>query len=512
MSSVLDPHQLPNPINGLDCLTADLATHAVAKLRGLPAESRAGLCFRPNMDARDVDLHIDEAWRANNRWPRPSGTRILAVMIMSGLDDDTGRQVANALVPASDLGEVHVFIHSPGGLIREGRQMYEALRNVGCPIYTYAMSDVDSAAMYPFMAGDVRYVDRHSSFLFHPPQANFADGASLTRTRALETARELRRDILWLAEICTRRAGIPRATISAWQYQHTRIGLQQALDVGIATAEVTSTSAQLGRLGAEVVWIGIGNRLPDRRRRFVRELERTVSGGPQWRTLLALASATLRAKFNRYRRQVLEADTPIGRLWAAIVNARRWLILGGMAVAIVWAAVWPTARQPGPYLCPNGTPDSCAAAWAVHQAFGRKDGPGVPPIGATVEIAKAGPFLIKRLRLVSGVSVDPVRDQYQVAAVLADGRTVDVFEAVVVGNNAPLTLPRISLAAWRTSGDYSNSLKEAATRGVELQGDARPVDPGAQDLRLEAQVREAIGFIPGLAVDPPSPVPAVGGR
>jgi len=81
-----------------------------------------------------------------------------------------------------NIEELIIQIASYGGSADRGILVYNTLRQLGIPITTIGMSNVDSAAISIFCAGEKRFAMRSCRFLIHEaqiPMATGLDGAKL---------------------------------------------------------------------------------------------------------------------------------------------------------------------------------------------------------------------------------------------------------------------------------------------------------------------------------------------
>lgn len=66
---------------------------------------------------------------------------------------------------------IHLYINSPGGECLSGLAIYDTIKRLKCPIYTYACGMAASMAASIFAAGDKghRYILPHSRIMIHQP-------------------------------------------------------------------------------------------------------------------------------------------------------------------------------------------------------------------------------------------------------------------------------------------------------------------------------------------------------
>lgn len=62
---------------------------------------------------------------------------------------------------------IEVYLSSYGGEAYSGLAVYDALRACPCDIIVYANGKIMSAGVLVFLAGDVRYASKHTTFMMH---------------------------------------------------------------------------------------------------------------------------------------------------------------------------------------------------------------------------------------------------------------------------------------------------------------------------------------------------------
>ena len=87
-------------------------------------------------------------------------------------EEDTSAWSIQEEIKDLDVDVIHVHIDSYGGEVSEGWGIYNVLREHKAKIVTHADGFVASAAIYPFMAGDVRIASSVSAFFFHQVLVN----------------------------------------------------------------------------------------------------------------------------------------------------------------------------------------------------------------------------------------------------------------------------------------------------------------------------------------------------
>lgn len=145
-------------------------------------------------------------------------------------EEDTSAWSLQQEIKNLDVDEIHVHIDSCGGHISEGWGIYNVLRQHKAKIVTYADGFVASAAIYPFMAGDVRIASSVSGFFFHQVEVTAHGNADGLR-KAADDAEKLN-DIGLNA---LKDAGIDPEKILQLEKEETWLKPSEALALGIAT-------------------------------------------------------------------------------------------------------------------------------------------------------------------------------------------------------------------------------------------------------------------------------------
>lgn len=70
---------------------------------------------------------------------------------------------------------INIFLCSHGGWAEGGLAMYDAIKSCNNKITTHALGAVYSAAVLPFIAGDVRIVSKNSTLLLHDMSVSMSD-------------------------------------------------------------------------------------------------------------------------------------------------------------------------------------------------------------------------------------------------------------------------------------------------------------------------------------------------
>lgn len=148
---------------------------------------------------------------------------------------------ANSFVRAIselDAQKINVHIDSYGGSISEAWAIYNALRSHPAQVETWGDGFVASAALFPFLAGDVRHASSLSAYFLHEVWT-YADGYA-------EDLRKTAQELETMTEIginaFVERAGMKRETVRQLMADETWLDASRALELGIATDIVRDSS------------------------------------------------------------------------------------------------------------------------------------------------------------------------------------------------------------------------------------------------------------------------------
>lgn len=77
--------------------------------------------------------------------------------------------VFRALLKMADISNepIEIYLSSYGGEAYSGLAIYDAIRSSPCDIIIYANGKIMSAGVLIFLAGDVRYASKHTTFMMH---------------------------------------------------------------------------------------------------------------------------------------------------------------------------------------------------------------------------------------------------------------------------------------------------------------------------------------------------------
>ncbi len=80
---------------------------------------------------------------------------------------------------------IHVFIDTDGGSLKVALTIYDILKATKCEIHTYGLSEVCSAGVVIYLAGEKRFAFKHTQFMTHPASLS-ASGNHLDFDRSVD--------------------------------------------------------------------------------------------------------------------------------------------------------------------------------------------------------------------------------------------------------------------------------------------------------------------------------------
>ncbi|MGE4062722.1 MAG: ATP-dependent Clp protease proteolytic subunit [Rhodospirillaceae bacterium] len=118
---------------------------------------------------------------------------------------------------AQGVSRVHLGIASGGGSLNAGFTAYAQLRGLsGLTFTTYNLGHCNSVALLWFVLGERRLATPVSSFLFHPTNWTFAEGATVSFAVLADAYNTLRQQEKLLYDEVSKASGVKRSTIATW--------------------------------------------------------------------------------------------------------------------------------------------------------------------------------------------------------------------------------------------------------------------------------------------------------
>ncbi len=104
---------------------------------------------------------------------------------------------------------VHLLLSTPGGAVMCGMNLYNMLRGFPCHLVTHNVGSVDSIGNVIFLAGEERYANARSTFMFHGVGFDITQKTRLEEKLLRERLDSLQADQQRIGEVIVERTNIP---------------------------------------------------------------------------------------------------------------------------------------------------------------------------------------------------------------------------------------------------------------------------------------------------------------
>lgn len=106
-----------------------------------------------------------------------------------------------------DLGEITLYINSPGGEVMSGLAVYDYIKTMKSPVHTVCTGDAARMGAIIFLASDKREMLPHSRILIHDPSYGYLDVSGKKHHEIQRGVDSLNKVRETLAEIISERTG-----------------------------------------------------------------------------------------------------------------------------------------------------------------------------------------------------------------------------------------------------------------------------------------------------------------
>ena len=89
----------------------------------------------------------------------------------------------------NDKEPIHMYINSPGGSVHDGLAIYDVMKLIKSPIYTYCVGFAASMGAFLLQSGDKRFALPHSRIMIHQPSGGFRGDCQDIQIQAQEIQR-----------------------------------------------------------------------------------------------------------------------------------------------------------------------------------------------------------------------------------------------------------------------------------------------------------------------------------
>ena len=99
------------------------------------------------------------------------------IFLIGEINPETANELIKKLmyIDKKDLGEITIYINSPGGEVMSGLAVYDYIKTMKSPVRTVCMGDTASMGAIIFLAGKKREMLPHSRILIHDPSYGHLD-------------------------------------------------------------------------------------------------------------------------------------------------------------------------------------------------------------------------------------------------------------------------------------------------------------------------------------------------
>ena len=99
------------------------------------------------------------------------------IFLIGDINSETANDLIKKLmyIDKKDLGEVTIYINSPGGEVMSGLAVYDYIKIMKSPVKTVCIGDAASMGAIIFLAGEKREMLPHSRILIHDPSYGHLD-------------------------------------------------------------------------------------------------------------------------------------------------------------------------------------------------------------------------------------------------------------------------------------------------------------------------------------------------
>ena len=137
-------------------------------------------------------------------------------------------------IDKKDLGEVTIYINSPGGEVMSGLSVYDYIKIMKSPVRTVCMGDTASMTAIIFLAGEKREMLPHSRILIHDPSYGHLDVSGKKPHEIQRGVDSLNKVRETLAEIISEKTGKSLDEIYEITAEDHYFTAEEAIEFGLA--------------------------------------------------------------------------------------------------------------------------------------------------------------------------------------------------------------------------------------------------------------------------------------
>ena len=136
---------------------------------------------------------------------------------------------------SKDLGEITLYINSPGGEVISGLAVYDYIKIMKSPVRTVTIGDAASMGAIIFLAGEKREMLPHTRILIHDPSYGHLDVSGKKPHEIQRGVDSLNKVRETLAEIISKKTNKSLDEIYGITAEDNYFTAEEAIDFGLAT-------------------------------------------------------------------------------------------------------------------------------------------------------------------------------------------------------------------------------------------------------------------------------------
>ena len=158
------------------------------------------------------------------------------IFLIGEINSETANDLIKKLmyIDKKDLGEVTIYINSPGGEVMSGLAVYDYIKVMKSPVKTVCVGDAASMGAIIFLAGEKREMLPHSRILIHAPSYGHLDVSGKKPHEIQRGVDSLNKVRETLAEIISEKTGKSLDEIYEITAEDQYFTADEAIEFGLA--------------------------------------------------------------------------------------------------------------------------------------------------------------------------------------------------------------------------------------------------------------------------------------
>lgn len=159
------------------------------------------------------------------------------VFLVGEITHDTSNNLIQKLMylDKKDLGEITLYINSPGGEVISGLAVYDYIKIMKSPVRTVTIGDAASMGAIIFLAGEKREMLPHTRILIHDPSYGHLDVSGKKPHEIQRGVDSLNKVRETLAEIISEKTNKSLDEIYSITAEDNYFTAEEAMEFGLAT-------------------------------------------------------------------------------------------------------------------------------------------------------------------------------------------------------------------------------------------------------------------------------------